>query len=334
MEFAPTIAQAQIPSATRGNNLRLAVTFAEYDRTRALIDGRVKAKGIDLDITTGWIGTFCTRPIYEEYDVAEMSMSWYLAARARGEPVVALPIFPLRMPVQAYMFCRSDSPYQSPRDLVGKRVGTMGYRYTVNLWLRGILQDQYGVRPEQYHWLTTEVEGAGYKIPAGVDYSVQPGRSPDDMLFSGDAEAIFGPEIPESFLRGDPRIRRLFPDARGELARYAKSTGFVPITHTVVVGERLIQAQPWIVRSLIDAFLESQRIADDWAYADPKNLGFTNAIFMLEEERAMFGAGWKHGVAHNHAALDTFIRYAHEQGYIAQRQAVEQFCPIDVPGMK
>ena len=178
-----------------GKRLALSVSFADYDRTRALMDGRVKATGVDLDIKPGWIGSFCTRPVYEEYDVAEMSMSWYVAARCRGEPVVALPLFPLRMPVHAYFFCRTESSYGHPAELIGKRVGVPGYRYTVNLWLRGILQDHYGVRPEQLRWISGEVEGAGYKVPEHIDYTVQAGRTAEDMLLSGDVEAILVPEI-------------------------------------------------------------------------------------------------------------------------------------------
>ena len=113
----------------------------EYDRTRALLDGRVKPDGIDLRATSASIPEFCLTPVYEEYDFAEMSLSWYLMAHCRSEPVVALPVFPLRMPVHAYMYCRVDSPYTRPRDLAGKRIGTKRYRSTINVWLRGILQE-------------------------------------------------------------------------------------------------------------------------------------------------------------------------------------------------
>ena len=102
------------------------------------------------------------------------------------------------------------------------------------------------------------------------------------------------------------------------------------MTHTVVIGERLREAQPWVVPSLIEAFLEAHRAAATWSNADPKHLGFTNAIFLLEEERAAYAQGWEHGVANNRAALETFIRYAHAQGYIPRRYGVEELFPIDL----
>ena len=122
-------------------------------------------KGIAPRYVLDDIAQFCVRPVYEEFDVAEMSFSWYVAARDRGEPVIALPIFPLRMPVHAYMFCRSDAPYTSPSDLRGKTIGCLGYRFTVNLWLRGIVQDHYGVKPEEMKWVSTlATEGAGFEF--------------------------------------------------------------------------------------------------------------------------------------------------------------------------
>ena len=120
-----------VDPAKRHNGLYpVTLAVADYDRTRPLIDGRVKPDGIALTTNTSWIGDFCVRPVYEEYDTAEMSLSWYVMARTRGEPVVALPVFPLRMPVFAYVFVREDSPYTKPSDLVGKRVASILYRIT------------------------------------------------------------------------------------------------------------------------------------------------------------------------------------------------------------
>jgi 4,5-dihydroxyphthalate decarboxylase len=135
------------PAKGDAGNLTLKVAMADYDRIRPLIDRRVRAAGIDLDITTDDIREFCVGPVYESFDVAEMSMSWYVAARARGEPCIALPIFPLRMAVLGYIYVRADAPYTHPRELRGKRMGSMAYRYTVNLWLRGMLEEHYGLAP-------------------------------------------------------------------------------------------------------------------------------------------------------------------------------------------
>ncbi|MGZ3667708.1 MAG: hypothetical protein ACXVDA_24855, partial [Ktedonobacterales bacterium] len=118
-------------------------------RTRRLLDGRIKPAGIEFNVTDLHVGDFCTLPVYEQYDVAEMSFSWYVTALSRNSPVIALPVFPLRMAVFGYVFVRADSNICVPKDLIGKRIGTTAFRYTVNLWLRGIFNDHYGLAPDQ-----------------------------------------------------------------------------------------------------------------------------------------------------------------------------------------
>ncbi|OGA95017.1 MAG: hypothetical protein A3G27_06035 [Betaproteobacteria bacterium RIFCSPLOWO2_12_FULL_66_14] len=308
----------------------LDFAVADYDRTRPLLDGRVKPQGIALNATARWIGDFCERPVYEMYDVAEFSLSWYVAARCRGEPVIALPVFPLRMPVFAYVLCRSDAPYEHPGDLAGKRIGAPGYRYTVNLWLRGLLKEHYGLSPEQVSWVTAEKEGAGYVVPPGIDVTVKTGARPEELLLRGEVDAIFVPMLPQAFVNGDPRLRRLFRDARAETRQLHRRTGIVPITHTVVMKQSLYDREPWLAPSLVKAFMEAQRVCDDFYAKDPKHLGFTDSVFFLEEQRAAYGErSWTHGLnPANRNIMETFLRYAHEQGYIPRLMTLDElFAP-------
>ena len=310
--------------------LPLSIAFSDYDRLRPLIDGRVVPEGIAPTFTLDDIGQFCTRPVYEEFDVAEMSFSWYCAARDRGEPVIALPIFPLRMPVQAYMFCRSDAPYTNPSELRGKRIGVQGYRFTVMLWLRGIIQDHYGVKPHEMKWVgTLAEEGAGFVYPDGLDITVIPGAQPQQLLLDGTVDAVFSPTTLPGIEKGDPRLRRLFPDPYAELAAYYKKTNILPITHTLVVGEALLAREPWIADRLLTAFREAQRVCDD-AYREPKYLSTFDAVLSLEAQRRDFGATqYAHGLKRNRHIVETFVRYAHEQGYIAKLPDVDKlFAPV------
>ncbi len=303
--------------------LSVTMAMADYDRTRPLLDGRVRFEGIDPQIFTEHMGAFCRRPVYEEFDIAEMSLSWFVAARDRGEPVIAYPIFPLRMPVFAYMFCPANAPYTHPKELIGKRVGTPGYRYTVNLWLRGLLNDHYELAPEQVTWVTGEQEGAGYVIPSHIRWELVKERSAEQLLLTGEIDAIFSPNIPESVAMSDGRMRRLFPDAAGEQAAFFKRTGILPITHVMVVSERFAARYPWVGERLIEGFRASQRMLDEY-YAEPKHLSFPDAIFAVEAMRRSYGTHlWTHGVAANRKDLELFLRYAHEQRYIATPPAVE-----------
>ena len=316
--------QQLLEKTGRKTDVTLTLAIAEYDRTRPIIDGRVKPDGIKLDIDCAWIGDFCHYPVYEKYDIAEMSFSWYVAARLRGEPVIALPVFPLRMAVHGYLFCRSDDPFTGPRDLIGKRIASTGYRYTVNLWMRGIMKDQYGVAPEQMHWVTNEPEGAGVEIPKGIDFTIVKDKSPDELLFARAADAVVGAVIPQSFQRGDARIRRIFSDTCAEMRGYFKKTGIFPITHVIVMKESLAREQPWIAENLVHAFRRSQQLCDE-LNDEPKRHSTPESVFILEEQRAAYGAPWKHGLEPNRHVVETFVRYAHEQGYIPRRPAIEEF---------
>jgi 4,5-dihydroxyphthalate decarboxylase len=268
--------------------------------------------------------------VYEEFDAAEMSLSWYVAARGRGEPVIALPVFPLRMPVHAYMYTRSDAPFTSPADLRGKRIGLMGYRFTVMLWLRGIIEETYGVRPSEMTWVSTLAdEGAGFVYPADVPIEVCAGADPQQLLLDGAVDAVFSPVVLQGIIDGDPRLRRLLPDARAACAAYFAATKIFPITHTVVVSEALLAREPWIAASLVEAFEQAQQSCDR-DYAEPKFLSAPDAVLNVEAERRDFGAPiYAHRLEPNRHVLATFLRYAHAQGYIARPLDLDTiFAPI------
>jgi 4,5-dihydroxyphthalate decarboxylase len=294
--------------------LDLTLSVADYHRTRPLLQGDVKLDGINPSFYTAARGEACLRPVYEEFDVAEMSLSWYAMARSRNEPVYALPIFPMRMFIQPYICCQANSGIKEPRDLIGRRVGMDRYRLTVGLWARGILQERHGVKPSEIHWFTSAPEGAGFQLPADVKVTIT-GRDVEDMLLSGEVDALISPNVPDSFRAGDPRIRRLFEPCRPAVEQYFAATGIFPITHTLVVREELLEREPWIVDSLVKAF----EAADAFCrreYDYPKRLFFSTAQLILEEEEQRFGRNpWQDGLAPNAPVLDKFMQYAAAQGY-------------------
>jgi 4,5-dihydroxyphthalate decarboxylase len=299
-------------------DLELKFSVADYHRTRPLLTGAVTIPGIKPGFYAALPGEACLRPVYEEFDVAEMSLSWYAMARDRGEPVYALPIFPLRMFVHPYISCRTGSGIAQPKDLIGKRVGMDRYRLTVGLWARGILQDDYGVAPESVHWFTGEPEGAGFEIPSSLTLTMT-GKDAEQMLLDGDIDALISPNVPKSLRAGDPRIQRLFPRIRDSVQAYFDRTRIFPITHTVVVREDLLMKEPWIAERLIEAFEEADRRCRR-EYEYPKRLSFPTGALILEEEEKRFGENpWQHGLDANRHTLETFMRYAHEQGYTGRQ---------------
>jgi len=310
--------------------IELTLMLADYHRTRPLLSGEVTAKGIKLQRHRAESGEACLRPVYEEFDIAEMSLSWYMMARCRNGPVIALPIFPLRMQIHPYIFCGAASGIDGPEDLKGKKIGMDEYRLTVGLWARGILREYHGVKPEDCEWFTSAPEGAGYQPPAGVKITVVE-EPTEALLLRGEIEALIPPNIVPSFRAKDPRIRRVFKDVRSAVNEYFRKTKIFPITHTLVVRQSLVDEHPWLVPSLLDAFTEAEKVCRK-SYDYAKRLAFPSAVLILEEEEAIFGENpWAHGLTpQNQVVLEKFVQYAEEQGYIPYRPLLsELFAPVD-----
>ena len=310
-------------------DLELTLMLANYHRTRPLLSGEVTANGIKLQPRRAETGEACMRPVYEEFDIAEMSLSWYMMARCRNEPVIALPIFPLRMQIHPYIFCSTSSGIERPEDLKGKKIGMDEYRLTVGLWARGILQEYHGVRPEDCEWFTSAPERAGYQPPANVKITVVD-EPTEALLLRGEIDALIPPNIAPSFRAHDPRIRRVFRNIRSTVNDYYRKTKIFPITHTLVVRQSLFDEQPWLVSSLLSAFTEAEQLCRK-SYDYAKRLAFPSAVLVLEEEEEIFGDNpWGHGLtAENRIVLEKFVQYANEQGYISSRPLLsELFAPV------
>jgi len=309
--------------------VELTLMLADYHRTRPLLSGEVTVDGVKLNPQRAVPGEACMRPVYEEFDIAEMSLSWYMMARCRNEPVIALPIFPLRMQIHPYIFCGTASGIKRPEDLKGKKIGMDEYRLTVGLWARGILREYHGVRPEECQWFTSAPERAGYQPPAGVNVTVVD-EPTEALLLRGEIDALIPPNIVPSFRAKDPRIRRVFKDPRTTVNEYFSKTKIFPITHTLVVRQTLFDEHPWLVSSLVNAFTEAEeRCLKSYDYA--KRLAFPSAVLILEEEEEIFGKNpWAHGLTpENQIVLEKFVQYAHEQGYIPYRPKISDlFAPI------
>jgi 4,5-dihydroxyphthalate decarboxylase len=311
------------------NDLELTLMLADYHRTRPLLNGEVTARGIKLRPRPAATGEACMRPVYEEFDIAEMSLSWYMMARCRNEPVIALPIFPLRMQIHPYIFCSASSGIERPEDLKGKKVGMDEYRLTVGLWARGILEEFYSVRPRDCAWYTSAPERAGYRPPAGIQITVVDAPV-EELLLRGEIDALIPPNIVPSFRNKDPRIRRLFKEARKTVNEYFQKTKIFPITHTLVMRQALFDEQPWLVASLLEAFSEAEEFCRR-SYEYAKRSAFPSAVLILEEEEEIFGKHpWAHGLTpENRVVLEKFVQYAYEQGYIPTRPSLsELFAPV------
>jgi 4,5-dihydroxyphthalate decarboxylase len=315
--------------------LRLTLACWDYDRTRALADGRVTAEGIDLVYLTQPVEeTFFRMMRFREYDCAEMSLSSYTASlNSPNPPFIAIPAFPSRYFRHSCIFVSAKSGIGKPADLKGRRIGVPEYQMTAPVWIRGILSDDHGVK-------VTEVEhfSGGEEEPGRVDKlkvdlpaeirlkSISETQTLSRMLADGELDALVTARAPSTFRTQPERVKRLFPDYVSVERDYFHRTKIFPIMHTVVVRRDLYEANPWVAQALYKAFVAAKSIAYQM-------YGQTAAMTAMlpwltahveEAKREMGEDWWPYGLEPNRHALDTFLRYHHEQGLSKRRFKPEE----------
>lgn len=320
-------------------NVHLALACGDYDRTRALEDGSVRADGIDLTYLRLPVEeTFFRMMRHQEFEVAEMSLSSYVVSLQREPaPFVGLPVYTSRMFRHGGIYINTGAGIRRPEDLRGKVIGMPEYQLSANVWIRGILADQYGVPVDSVTYRTGgqeqpgRVEKASLELPG--DIRVEPidaTRTLSQMLAVGEIDALYSPRIPSPFAHGDPRVARLFPDVVQAEKDYFAATGIFPIMHVVVLRRDVYEAHPWVAQSLMKAFFRAKAEVFDRLY-DSSALRFMLPWLnqYLEETRDLLGDDyWSYGLQGNREALDTFLRYHHEQGLSQRRVRPEElFAP-------
>jgi 4,5-dihydroxyphthalate decarboxylase len=320
-----------------GGSLNLVLACWDYDRTRALQDGRVKPEGIDLTyLPLGMPESFFRMLRHGEFHVSEMSLSWYTRTLfTEPRPFIAIPVFPSRMFRHSSIYVNAHSGIREPADLIGRRVGCPEYQMTAAVWIKGILADYYGVPVDSVTYVTGGLKEAGRRetpmdLPERIRIEHVQDQTLSDLLEAGDIDALYTAEPPVTFVEGSPNVRRLFEDHAQAEKRYFAETGVFPIMHTVVIRRDLYERDPWVAQSLTKAFLAAQRIAyDDLAELTALKHMLPWLLAELEQTRDVMGADfWPYGLERNRHTLDAFLRYSHEQGLSPQRINPEElFAP-------
>jgi 4,5-dihydroxyphthalate decarboxylase len=319
--------------------LRLTMACWNYDRTRALADGRVRVEGVELNYLDMPVEeTFFRMLRHREFDVAEMSLSSYVLSLFQPEPpFIAIPVFPSRVFRHSAIFINTRSGITTPADLIGKNVGLPEYQLTANVWIRGILEEHYGVPAASVSYFTGGQESPGRRekltlqLPAEFRIErIAPDKTLADMLANAEIDAFYGPRTPSTFYSKPACVRRLFPDFKTVEQEYFKQTGIFPIMHTVVIRRDVYDRHRWVAQSLYKAFAEAQRLTcNDLIESSALKTMLPWLIAHVEETRRVMGHEfWPYGVAPNRATLETFLRYSHEQGLAKTVLRVEQlFAP-------
>ena len=314
--------------------LNLTLACGDYEIVRPLINGRVQVDGVDLTIladmdsaTRHW--RFLNN---REFDIAEVSGSSYLAARDNDWPFRAIPVFLHRRFRHGFMFINTTKGINKPADLKGKRIGVKTLMTTAVLWMRGILQSEYGVPLNSIEWVAELNNDVEVKLPPDIKYRLLPKeKSVETMLAEGELDAVFHSDFIKPFLAKDPRVARLFPDSKAEEMAYYKKTGIFPIMHVTGLKKELAEEHPWLAINLFRAFSEAKALAMR-RMQNPRivPLAWYRAAWE-EQERVLGPDPWEYGLTDkNRKNLETLVGYSHEQGLIKKRPALDElFVNVD-----
>jgi len=315
--------------------LQISLGCCDYDRTKAIFDGRAAIEGCEvLPVAIEPEEAFHRAFSSQEFDVSEISISSHTLTTARGENAyVGIPAFVSRLFRHSGIYIRTDRGIDSPQSLQGKTVGLPEYQITANVWIRGILEDDYGLKPETIHWRRGGLEEPGrlerspLKLPSNIELrQVADGKTLSGMLEAGELDAVISARAPSCFERGAPNVTRLFPDYRRTEEEYYGRTKIFPPMHIIGIRRSLAERHPWLPVSVLKAFMRAKELT-------MYELGQIGHLFVslpwgvseFENARKLMGNDyWSYGFAPNRHALETFTRYHHEQGLSARKVAPEE----------
>ena len=316
-------------------NIPVTIACGNYDRTRAIQDGRVRVEGCDTTYLPLYPEEIFHRAFnFQEFDISELSLSSHVRTVASGTAeYVGVPAFVSRVFRHSGIYVRAGSGIEKPEDRRGRRIGVPEYQITAVVWMRGMMQHEYGVPPTEIKWFSGGQEQAGRKertpmapIP-GLDLvHIGDEKTLVGMLRDGELDALFTARAPSSFLAGEPHIKRLFADTRAAEQAYFKKTGLFPIMHLIGIRKSLVEKHPWLPASTFKAFCEAKAFA-------MRDLYDVNALLVtlpwLEAEaqstRTLMGEDfWRYGVKENMPELEALTQYSFEQGLSSRKVSVEE----------
>ena len=338
-------AQGSTKTTHTSNGLDITIAGYPVDHVRALADGRVKVDGCNATFQPGKIGDLNTHVFSgpQELEVTEVGLSPFMLAYANEgfRDYSLIPVFPIRLFRHKSVFVHADRGIERPEDLKGRRVGTPGYSSTSLTWIRGLMQHEYGIKPEEVEWVVSAADSSAKDagkvskqesvIPDGISISVGPeGKDESQLLVDGDVDALFHAAEPQAFTDGHPKIRRLFADPRATEREYYRRTGIFPIMHAVAMRNDLIETHPLLPDAVFKAYSEAKRMQyavmrSQWIFGTLPWFGQE-----FEETRALMGENfWPYGIEANRKTLEALFQYSYEQGLAKKRLTIEDLFHSD-----
>ena len=323
-----------------GSPLVLKAAGYPYDHVKSFMTGDAEVEGCETRFEVDKIGDLNNHVFSgpQSRGVTEIGLAPFMLAYANDgfRDYSLIPVFPLRTFRHKSIFVHSDSGIDHPSQLKGKRVGTPGYSQTSLQWIRGTLQDEYGLRAEDVEWVVSakdsaaDLSGTVSKneniFPENLSVSVGPqGKDESELLVDRDVDALFHALEPRDFVEGNPKIRRLFSDVRATEQDYFKRTGIFPIMHAVAIRNDLVEQNPWLPRAVFDAYSKSKSMA----YSEMRKSWFFKTLPWYAQEieatEDLMGKNYfPYGIDPNRKTLETLFRYSYEQGLASRQLTIEE----------
>ncbi|MFN3657982.1 MAG: ABC transporter substrate-binding protein [Pseudolabrys sp.] len=315
----------------------LPITIAswDYDRVRALTDGRVKVEGCDVNYITMPVEELFERAYFHgEFEVAEIGFSPFLIALSRGPtPYVALPVFLSRTFRHSAVYVRGDRGINGPADLRGKRIGVPEYQMSAVMWFRGWLQDEFGIKAADMEWVQAGLETPGRRdkfplnLPPNFPLTSRNDTTLSALLAAGEIDGVMSARAPSCFVNKHPQVRRLFADYRAVEQDYFRKTGIFPIMHALGIRRDVYEKNRWLAASVYKAFVQAKRLADaELAEVTALKVGLPWIAAEYEATKAVMGEDfWSYGLDEaNRKTLATMARYSFEQGLAVRLIGVDE----------
>ena len=337
---APKLVPAA-PALAQSSALKIDVSSYRLDRTAPLFDGRVQIEGTEATFHEDAIGDMNTAAFSGAGTraITELGLHPYMLAVANEgfRDYALLPIPLLRQFRHKSIFVRADAGIETPEDLKGRRVGTPGYSSTSLTWIRGILEDEYGVSASDMTWVISNKDSSAVAagnisaqeqvLAEGVTIeSGKPGLDESELLLEGEVDALIHAATPAAYNQGDPRVVRLFSNAREVEQDYFRRTGIFPIMHVLAIRRETAEAYPWLAKAVFEAYsaakAEAYRVKDRIGWATDMLPWYASEV---EETRALMGRNfYPYGLEANRKAFETLFAYSHRQGLASRELTVEE----------
>jgi len=237
----------------------LSAVIADYPHTMPLKNGQIRSDMVALDFTEMKPVTKAFKPMVREqrFDVSELALATFLQAKAYNKPLVMLPATVMGRFQHGCMLHNAERGKLTPSGLAGRRVGVRAYSQTTGVWLRGILQNEYGVDLNRVHWVTFEdAHVAEYRDPAGVERAADH-KNMTKMLQDGELDAaIYGSDMPD-----DPRLQSVIPEPDKAARAWYEKHGVVPVNHMIVVTDALAKSRPDLVTEIYRMLCDGKKAA-------------------------------------------------------------------------